>query len=127
MIHDLKAPIAAENFLDDVEETVHGLKDMPDRFELVKDETLRNAGYRKCSIKDYLLFYKVFEKKDRPHIPPNLWQKELAGAFINCPLHRRRQPGKVNHFSDKLLCDSYLQVRAWHTSISHKPAQVWKH
>ncbi len=63
MIHDLKAPVAAANFLDDVEETVHGLKDMPDRLELVKDETLRNAGYRKCTIKDYLLFYKVFEKE----------------------------------------------------------------
>ncbi len=59
MTHDLKEPIAASRFLEAVEKAVQGLSMMPERFELVKDEVLREAGYRKCPIKNYLLFYKI--------------------------------------------------------------------
>lgn len=63
MIHDLKAPIAASNFLNVLEETVQSLQEMPYRFELVKDETLKQQGYRKYSVKNYLLFYKILENE----------------------------------------------------------------
>jgi toxin ParE1/3/4 len=63
MIHDLKEPAVAARFLESVEKTVQSLSMMPERFELVKDEVLREAGYRKCPIKNYLLFYKIFESE----------------------------------------------------------------
>ncbi|MGI6121129.1 MAG: type II toxin-antitoxin system RelE/ParE family toxin [Saccharofermentanales bacterium] len=63
LAHDLLSPKAAEDFLDLIEETVQGLSSMPYRFELVKDERLRQQGYRKCLVKNYLLFYKVFEQE----------------------------------------------------------------
>lgn len=63
MIHELKAPAAAASFLDEVETVVRGLEVMPERFELLRDEPLRQAGYRSCQIKNYLLFYKVIEQK----------------------------------------------------------------
>ena len=63
LISDLNAPIAAMDFLDEVEETVKGLSLMPYRFVLVRDELLRQQGYRTCLINNYLLFYKVFEQE----------------------------------------------------------------
>ncbi len=63
LAHDLLSPKAAEDFLDLIEKTVQGLSSMPYRFELVKDERLRQQGYRKCLVKNYLLFYKVFEQE----------------------------------------------------------------
>jgi toxin ParE1/3/4 len=63
LIHDLKSPAAASHFLDAIEETVQGLSTMPYRFELVRDDTLRQQGYRRCLVKNYLLFYKVFEQE----------------------------------------------------------------
>ncbi|NLZ66755.1 MAG: type II toxin-antitoxin system RelE/ParE family toxin, partial [Clostridiaceae bacterium] len=29
----------------------------------VRDDTLRQQGYRRCLVKNYLLFYKVFEQE----------------------------------------------------------------
>jgi toxin ParE1/3/4 len=52
IFYDLKAPIAASNFLDTLEETVQGLKEMPCRFNLVKDEFLQQQGYRKFFVKN---------------------------------------------------------------------------
>ena len=63
ILHDLSAPLTAADFLDAVEDTVQGLALMPYRFEIVRDETLNRKGYRKCIIKNYLLFYKVFEEE----------------------------------------------------------------
>lgn len=63
LIHDLNNPVAAVDFLDAVENTVRGLSIMPSRFGLVMDEMLKQKGYRKCSIKNYLLLYKVFEQE----------------------------------------------------------------
>ena len=63
ILHDLRAPLAAADFLDAIEDTVQGLSSMPYRFEMVRDETLNRKGYRKCIIKNNLLFYKVFEEE----------------------------------------------------------------
>lgn len=63
ILHDLSAPLAAADFLDAIEDTVQGLSSMPYRFEMVRDENLNRKGYRKCIIKNYLLFYKVFEEE----------------------------------------------------------------
>lgn len=63
MIHELKAPAAAASFLDEVETVVRGLEVMPERFELLRDEPLRPAGYRSCRIKNICSFTKFLNKR----------------------------------------------------------------
>lgn len=58
----LDAPFTATSFLDEVEEKVKGLSDLPYRFELVSDAYLRYKEFRKCLVKNYIIFYQVREK-----------------------------------------------------------------
>ncbi len=49
IIHDLKAPIAASNFLNVLEKTVQSLQEMPYRFE--KEATLGNTILRQSTFR----------------------------------------------------------------------------
>ena len=56
------APITALKMMDDIEEAVSGLADMPQRCALVTDERLASMGYRKLIIKNYIAFFTIDEK-----------------------------------------------------------------
>ncbi len=43
---------------------VNGLSFVSERFALLKDETLNQQGYRKCVVKNFLIFYKIFEEEN---------------------------------------------------------------
>lgn len=62
LVHQLDAPLATSSFLTNVEKTVESLSFMPYRFSLVDDPYLRHKGFRKCIIKNYLLFYRIREE-----------------------------------------------------------------
>ena len=62
LVHQLDAPLAASSFLTSVEKTVKSLSFMPYRFSLVNDPYLHHKGFRKCIIKNYLLFYQIREE-----------------------------------------------------------------
>lgn len=62
LVHQLDAPLAASSFLISVEKTVKSLSFMPYRFSLVNDPHLHHKGFRKCIIKNYLLFYQIREE-----------------------------------------------------------------
>lgn len=62
LAHQLDAPLAASSFLASVEKAVESLSFMPYRFSLVDDAYLRHKGFRKCVIKNYLLFYQIREE-----------------------------------------------------------------
>lgn len=57
----LSAPISALNMLEQLEEAMSGLNDMPQRYRLVADERLAQMGYRKLSVKKYTLFFSIDE------------------------------------------------------------------
>lgn len=61
--HNLDAPFTAHNFLDSIQDTVNSLKIMPYRYPLVKDIYLSKKGFRKCLVKNYIIFYKVDEDR----------------------------------------------------------------
>lgn len=61
--HSLDAPYTAANLLDEIEKAVKNLAVMPERFALVDDVYLRARAFRKCSVKNYLLFYKVNKER----------------------------------------------------------------
>ena len=55
----LKKPIAAENILNEIESSFKALVDNPEMCALCNDIHLRQLGYRKIAIKNYLIFYKI--------------------------------------------------------------------
>ncbi|HBC92590.1 MAG TPA: type II toxin-antitoxin system RelE/ParE family toxin, partial [Pelotomaculum sp.] len=54
----LASPIAAANFLDEVEKCYGYLKSNPLMYERCHDAFLEKEGYRKATIKNYVLIYK---------------------------------------------------------------------
>ena len=59
--NDIDAPLAAADFLDYIEEIVSSLSHMPYRYNLVDDPYLQHKEFRKCIIKNYIVFYNVDE------------------------------------------------------------------
>lgn len=62
--NDIDAPFAAADFLDDIEEIVSSLSHMPYRYNLVDDPYLQHKEFRKCIIKNYIIFYNVQEESN---------------------------------------------------------------
>ncbi len=57
----LSSPAAATNFLNEVEKCYGYLKSNPFIYERCKDIRLEKEGYRKATIKNYVLVYKINE------------------------------------------------------------------
>lgn len=55
----LKNPIAANNFLTEIEENYSVLSSAPESFAYCNDQRLRMLGYRKIPVKNYIVFYKT--------------------------------------------------------------------
>ena len=60
--HNFDAPFTASDLLDEIEFTILGLSTMPYRYVLVDDSYLRHKEFRKCLVKNYIIFYKVHEE-----------------------------------------------------------------
>lgn len=60
--HSLDAPFTASDLLDEIESTVSNLSTMPQRYRLVDDNYLRGKEFRKCLVKNYIIFYKIHEE-----------------------------------------------------------------
>lgn len=58
----LSAPISALNMMELLEEVMTGLSDMPQRCSLIADERLSQMGYRKITVKNYVVFFSIDEK-----------------------------------------------------------------
>lgn len=58
----LSAPISALKMMELFEETMADLSDIPQRCPLVADERLSQMGYRKLTVKNYLVFFSIDEK-----------------------------------------------------------------
>ena len=56
-------PSAAGRLLDDVENAIYSLSDMPQRHALVNDEVLARSGIRFMPVGNYLVFYIIREEK----------------------------------------------------------------
>ena len=57
----LKAPLAAERLLDDIEKEPAVLAENPHLFPLSHDEYIAHRGIRHAKVKNYMLFYTINE------------------------------------------------------------------
>ena len=61
--NELKAPIAANNLLDEIEKHEENLSKSPNMYPTVPDEYLAAKGLKFVIIKNYLMFFTVEEKE----------------------------------------------------------------
>ena len=73
---------AALRLLDNVEEVISSLKEMPSRYPLVQDEILSASGIRFCSVQNYLVFYAIREKSKTVVIERFLYGKRDWNAIL---------------------------------------------
>lgn len=59
----LFANLAAENLMDKIETSIIRLTQLPFSCGFVLDETLKNRGYRKLIVDNYIVFYLVNEEE----------------------------------------------------------------
>ncbi len=59
---NLTSPIAATNLIDEIEKCYDHLRRNPYMYAKCQDVRLEKEGYRKISIKNYILVYKVSEE-----------------------------------------------------------------
>lgn len=60
--HNLDSPFTAFDLLDDIESAVSSLSTMPHRYGLIDDDYLKHKEFRKCTVKNYIIFYKIHEE-----------------------------------------------------------------
>jgi plasmid stabilization system protein ParE len=75
MSDQLMNPMAADSFLDEVQAKVDMLKKNPEAFSRVRDFDLAKAGYRWCSVGNFLMFFTADEAQHLVHI-----ERVLFGA-----------------------------------------------
>ena len=59
---ELKNRVAADRLLDDVDEAIYSLEEMPSRHALVDDDVLAGRGIRFFPVHNYLVFYVIREE-----------------------------------------------------------------
>jgi len=62
MVYKLKSPAAAAGFLDDVEKSYRNIVENPMMYGFCNDDKLRNQGYKKIPIKNYIILYSADEE-----------------------------------------------------------------
>ena len=75
--HNLDAPLTTSALLDEIESAVSALSVMPFPYGLVDDAYLHRKKFRKCLVKNYIIFYKV--------------NKENKTVMIHRILHARQK------------------------------------
>lgn len=73
---ELFAVSSAANILEGIEKGIMGLREFPFSCNYVADEYLRNKGYRKLIVDNYIVFYLIEEEKDQVIIMRVLYGKQ---------------------------------------------------
>ncbi len=78
----LKNPKAADDLLDEAEKQINKLAKFPEKFCLIDDPVLLSWGIRSVSVKNYLAFYIIDNKKNKVIIVRFLYQKSNWKAIL---------------------------------------------
>lgn len=68
IVNILKNPIAADNLLSEIEDNFHAVVTNPEMYAYCSDNKLRNDGYRKIPVKNYIIFYRADNEKNIVYI-----------------------------------------------------------
>ena len=60
--YELKAEMAAKSVVGSLEDAINSLNCFPARHSLVEVEPFRSKGLRKMTVKNYLIYFKIYEQ-----------------------------------------------------------------
>ena len=60
--YKLEAPMAANNLKKEIKEKINKIKENPNIRPLVQDKYLASLGYRLINVKNYMIFYIIYNK-----------------------------------------------------------------
>ena len=72
---ELKNPDAAKKLMYDLMQAILSLSNLPQRISLVEEIPWYDAGIRKISIKNYLIYFWIDEEKNYVHITAVVYSK----------------------------------------------------
>jgi plasmid stabilization system protein ParE len=87
--NSLKAPIAANNLLDEIEKHEEILENTPNIYSFVPDEYLAGKWIKFVIIKNYMMFYTINEDEKRVDVIRFLYNRRDWKNIIN---HRAAEP-----------------------------------
>lgn len=61
ILYELKAGVAAKSVLNSIEGAIDSLSIFPARYSLVAIEPFKSKGLRKLVVKNYLIYFKIYE------------------------------------------------------------------
>ena len=61
ILRELSNPSAAADLLAEIESCYSNLEKMPEMYERCRDTRLKEMGYRRITVKNYVIIYKVME------------------------------------------------------------------
>ena len=82
IINKLKNPLAAIDFLNDVQSKYENVCVNPEMYEYVRDQRLAEKGYRKIPVDTYVIFYLVNDEKKEIEIHDVFYCRENYGRFL---------------------------------------------
>ena len=77
-------PSAVGRLIDDVENAIYSLSDMPQRHALVNDDVLARSGFRFMPVGNYLIFYIIREEKKTVVIQRVLYGRRDWVNILKC-------------------------------------------
>ncbi len=78
----LHNPKAANELLDEAEKEIAGLSESPESYPLVHDELLSSKGVRRTFVKNYTIFYKIYEKSEKVSVLRFLYSRSDWAAIL---------------------------------------------
>lgn len=73
--HELCAPDAANNLLDNLEENIMALAEFPERYQLIDEEPWGTEGIRKIVVKNFLVYYWIDKDKKKVQVTAVIYAK----------------------------------------------------
>lgn len=73
--HELCAPDAAYDLLDEMENKINSLADMPERMSLVDEEPWRTQGVRKALVKNFIVYFWIDDENAKVQVVAVIYEK----------------------------------------------------
>lgn len=78
----LMEPVTASGYVDEIEEAIKTLSELPKRIRLVDDEELRALGVRKLIVKSFLVYYTVYDENKTVYINDIIYSRSNVDPMI---------------------------------------------
>lgn len=91
IVTELQNPIAAGNLIDEIEKGIKFLATMPKQYKIVDIEPWRSQEIRKVRVKNFYVYYKIYEERSLVAIIMVTYVGRDQDAVLDCTVDSGRQ------------------------------------